>query len=64
MGGIDRVARIVIAGIIAAMYFNHFITGTLGLVLLVVAGVFAVTGFVSVCPLYLPFGISTRGKSK
>jgi len=35
------------------------ITGTLGIVLLVFAGIFVVTSFVSFCPLYAPFGLST-----
>ncbi len=62
MGNIDRIVRLVIAVIIAAMYFSGTLTGTLGIVLLVLAAVFAVTGFISFCPLYMPFGINTRKK--
>ena len=36
-----------------------FFTGTLGIVLLVAAGIFALTSFISFCPLYAPFGIRT-----
>jgi hypothetical protein len=32
-------------------------------VLLIFAGVFILTSFMSFCPLYLPFGISTCKKS-
>ncbi|WP_094766821.1 YgaP family membrane protein [Pseudozobellia thermophila] len=35
------------------------VTGTLGIVLLVLAAVFLLTAFVGFCPLYLPFGLST-----
>lgn len=59
MGSTDRIIRFVVAAIIAALYFSGTITGTLGIVLLVLAGVFVLTSFVSFCPLYAPFGIST-----
>ena len=59
MGNTDRVIRIVIAAVIALLYFNGIIPGTLGIVLMVLAAVFVITSFVSFCPLYAPFGIST-----
>lgn len=59
MGGADRVIRVIIAVIIAGLYFTGKITGTLGTVLLAVAGIFTLTALVGTCPLYLPFGIST-----
>ncbi len=59
MGNPDRIIRSVIALVIAALYFTETITGTLGIVLLVVAAVFLLTSFVSFCPLYLPFKLST-----
>ena len=59
MGSTDRVIRFIIAAIIAVLYFTDFISGTLGLVLLVLAGVFVLTSFISFCPLYAPFGLST-----
>lgn len=60
MGSTDRLLRIVAAIVIAALYFTGVLHGTLGIVLLVLAGVFVLTSFVSFCPLYLPFGIRTR----
>lgn len=62
MGKLDKAIRIAIAAIIAVLYFTHVISGTVAIVLLVVALIFAVTSMVSFCPLYLPFGINTRGK--
>jgi hypothetical protein len=59
MGTADRIARLLIAAVIAILYFTNVITGTLGIVLLVLAGVFVLTSLISFCPLYLPFGIST-----
>jgi hypothetical protein len=59
MGSTDRVIRFIIAAVIAVLYFTNVISGTLGLVLLVLAGVFLLTSLVSFCPLYAPFGLST-----
>lgn len=59
MGTADRVIRIIIAAIVGVLYFKEIISGTLGIVLLVVAGIFVLTSFISFCPLYAPFGIRT-----
>lgn len=59
MGSTDRVVRVLLAVVLAALYFTNVVTGTLGIVLLVVAAVFLLTSVVSFCPLYLPFGLST-----
>ena len=59
MGSADRIIRIIIAAIVGVLYFNGTISGTLGIILLVLAGVFVLTSFISFCPLYAPFGIST-----
>jgi len=59
MGSADKVIRLLIAAVIAVLYFTNVVTGTLGIVLLVVAGVFVLTSLVSFCPLYAPFGLST-----
>ena len=62
MGSTDRIIRVVLAIVFAALYFTHTVTGTLGIVLLVLAAVFLLTSLVSFCPLYAPFGISTCPK--
>ncbi len=59
MGSADRIIRVIIAAIVAVLYFTGTITGTLGIVLLVLAGIFVLTSLVSFCPLYAPFGIKT-----
>ena len=60
MGGMDRTVRIIVAAAIAVLYFTGIVQGTWGLVLPVLGAVFLLTSFVSFCPLYLPFGISTH----
>ncbi|MEN9523477.1 MAG: hypothetical protein RL065_1854 [Bacteroidota bacterium] len=63
MGTADKIIRIIIAAIIAGLYFGHIISGTLAIVLLVLATIFILTSFISFCPLYAPFGISTCKKN-
>ncbi len=59
MGTADRVIRTIIAVIIALLYFTGTISGTLAIVLGIIAVAFLATSFLSWCPTYLPFGIST-----
>lgn len=59
MGTADRIIRLIIAAIFAILYFTGVVTGTPGIVLLVLAGVFVLTSLISFCPLYAPFGIRT-----
>jgi len=63
MGLADKIVRILIAVIVVILYFTNVISGTLGIVLLVLSGIFILTSLISFCPLYLPFGISTRKKN-
>lgn len=63
MGTIDRVIRVVIALTVGVLYFMGQISGTVALILGVLAVVFVLTSLVSTCPLYLPFGLSTRKQS-
>ena len=62
MGSIDRIVRILAAIVIAVLYFTDVLTGTLGIILLILAAVFLLTSFISFCPLYIPFRINTRPK--
>jgi hypothetical protein len=59
MGTTDRIIRFILAAVFAYLYFGNVVTGTLGLVLVIVAGVFVLTSLVSFCPLYKLVGINT-----
>lgn len=59
MGTADRIIRIILAIVFGALYFAGVVTGVIGTVLLVLGVVFLLTSFVSFCPLYAPFGITT-----
>jgi len=60
MGSTDKIVRILVAVAVIALYFGNLISGIAAIVLLILAGIFILTSFMSFCPLYLPFGISTR----
>ncbi|MCX6250908.1 MAG: DUF2892 domain-containing protein [Bacteroidetes bacterium] len=62
MGLIDKGIRILIAALVIVLYFTNVISGILAIILLIFAGIFILTSFLSFCPLYLPFGINTRSK--
>lgn len=60
MGIIDRVVRLILVAVVAALYFTGQISGTLAIVLGVLAIIFLLTSLVGFCPLYLPLKLSTR----
>ena len=62
MGTIDKVIRLLVAVVVAVLYFTHVISGTLAIVLLALSAIFIVTSFLGFCPLYIPLGLSTRKK--
>ena len=59
MGSTDKIIRFIIAAIFVILYFTNTVTGTLGIVLLVLASIFVLTSLVSFCPLYTLFGFSS-----
>lgn len=62
VGSVDRIVRVVVALLIAVLYFMNAISGTVAIILGILAIIFILTSAVSFCPLYLPFGISTKKK--
>ncbi len=64
MGNADRVVRTIIALIVGYLYYTGAISGTLGIVLMVLAIVFLLTSLVSFCPLYTLFGMNTCSTKK
>lgn len=64
MGQADRIIRTIAAIILLVLYFSKVVTGTLGIVLLVIAIVFLLTSLISFCPLYKLFGIKTTCEKK
>ncbi len=64
MGTVDKAIRILVAFAIAILYRMHYISGTVAIILLILAGIFLLTSFISFCPLYTLFGINTEKKKK
>ena len=62
MGSLDKTIRILLVIAIGVLYYTKVIDGTLALVLGAFAVVMLLTSLISFCPLYLPFGISTKRK--
>lgn len=60
MSSADRIIRVIIAVIFAALYFTGTVPGTLGLILTIVAVVFLLTSLIGFCPLYTLFGMRTK----
>lgn len=62
MSSADRIIRVILAAIVVLLYYSNVISGITAILLLVLAAVFVLTSMISVCPLYLPFGLSTLRK--
>jgi len=63
MGSADRIIRILVAIVIAILYFTHKITGMLAIILGILAIIFLLTSLIGFCGLYVPFKISTKKKA-
>jgi hypothetical protein len=63
MGNLDRTLRLIAVLAIGAVYMLGKLSGTGAIVLGVIAAAFFVTSLIGTCPIYIPFGLSTRGKS-
>ncbi|GIU70034.1 MAG: membrane protein [Candidatus Woesearchaeota archaeon] len=59
VGNMDRIIRIVLAAILAGLYFGGIVQGTLGIILVVLAVVFTLTAAIGFCPLYTLVGLNT-----
>lgn len=63
IGNTDRTLSILVALVILYLYFTEQINGKTVIISLIISGALILTSFISLCPLYLPFGISTRKKN-
>lgn len=64
MGFTDKAIRLTLALVFVVLFFTRIVTGTAGIVLLLIAIVFMMTSLVGVCPLYKLFGINTKKKEQ
>jgi hypothetical protein len=64
MGSVDRALRVIAALIVAILYFTDQITGTIAVVLGILAVIFLLTSIIGFCPIYAPFKFSTKKELK
>ncbi len=64
MGSTDKIIRLIIAAVIGVLFLTNIISGTLGIILLALAGIFVLTSVISFCPLYTLIGASTCPKEE
>ena len=62
MGNTDRIIRVIAAVIFSALYFTGTVTGTFGMILLVIGAIFLATSLINFCPLYTLLGVNTCEK--
>ena len=62
ISGIDKIVRIILALAVVILYFTGVINGTAAIILLAVAGILILTSSVSICPIYMALGISSKKK--
>ncbi|MEO5908271.1 MAG: DUF2892 domain-containing protein, partial [Ginsengibacter sp.] len=60
IGSVDKIARILIAALVLVLYFTNVISGTLAIILFIVAAILLITVFINFCPIWHFLGISTR----
>lgn len=64
MGKTDKLIRVTLGLIFIALYFAGTVTGTWGIVLVILGAVFILTSATSFCPLYTLVGINTCAVKK
>ena len=64
MGVFDRSIRTIVALIIVVLIVIKALTGTIALILGILAAVFVLTAAIGFCPLYVPVKLSTLKKKE
>lgn len=59
MGSADKIIRLIVAVVLAILSYTGVLSGTIGIIALVLAAVFVLTSAISFCPLYAIVGMST-----
>ena len=62
MSVLDRIIRVVVAILIAVLWYYHQMTGLAAIILGIIAVIFIITGAIGYCPIYHLLGVSTKKK--
>jgi hypothetical protein len=57
---LDRIIRVIAGIILFGLYFTGTVTGTVGIILIVLGAIALITGLVGFCPLYALLKINTK----
>jgi len=60
MSSTDRIGRVIFAVLVVLLYLMDIISGSVAIVLFVIAAIFVATSAISFCPIYTLFGINTK----
>ncbi|RRO24307.1 YgaP family membrane protein [Flavobacteriaceae bacterium 14752] len=60
VGTLDKRIRIIVALVIAILYFTGLISGTLAYVLIAVGAILLITSLVNFCPLYALLRLNSK----
>ena len=59
MSNIDRLIRAILAVLLVYLFIGEIVTGTFGIILVVLGVILLITSVIGFCPLYALFKIST-----
>lgn len=59
MSNIDRLIRAILAVVLVYLYIGGMVTGTFGIILVVLGVILLITSVIGFCPLYALFKLST-----
>lgn len=62
IGSTDKIIRILLAIVIAVLYFTKVISGTTGIILLALGVILLLTALINFCPIWAMLGINTEKK--
>jgi hypothetical protein len=59
IGSVDKIIRLLLVIVISVLFIQGTITGTIGIIALVLAIIFLLTSIVGFCPIYRILNLST-----
>jgi Flp pilus assembly protein TadB len=57
--GLDRIIRVIAGIALLVLFFANVVTGTLGIIAVIIGAILLITGIVGFCPLYALLKIKT-----
>ncbi|MEP0006344.1 MAG: DUF2892 domain-containing protein [Balneola sp.] len=64
IGSADKIVRLLLAVAGIGIYFTDTVTGTWGLVILIVGLILGLTALINFCPIWATFGVKTTPRSE